>query len=99
MGRRVDEKVVTALPDEIDEALTDLVDAFGEVIFPSRAMECLADLALLEYRLSERPIDRKHWHGQLVTVAKACAELDRGGVRAKKQVSTDDADDVVVHDD
>lgn len=98
MGRRVDEAEVTALPDEIDEALTELVEAFGEVTFPSRAMECLADLALLEYRLSERPIDRKHWHGQLVTVAKACAELARS-TRGKDTSGGSESDDVVVHED
>ena len=78
MGRREEETQDVKLPAEVADALDDLLLAFDECKFPNRAMVVLADLALTEYRLATRSIDRKHWHGQLVAVAKVCQEYGQG---------------------
>lgn len=96
MGRRADETEVEKLPQEISEALDDLFEAFGNLQFPNKAMVVLAELALTEYRLAVRSIDRKHWHGQLVNVAKVCAEFDKG--TADKPENDHDLE-AVVHED
>lgn len=95
MGRRNDEKLDDEVPQEVVTALDELFEAFGRLRFPNRAMVVLAELALSEYRLARRSIDRKHWHGQLVAVAKVCQEFssERG------ESSADDELGVVSHDD
>lgn len=96
MGRRADETEVEKLPAEISDALDDLFEAFGNLRFPNKAMVVLAELALTEYRLAVRSIDRKHWHGQLVNVAKVCAEFDKGTADEPKN---DHDLEAVVHED
>jgi len=97
MGRRAEEGQEAPLPQEVSEALDDLLAAFGLVKFPNQAMVVLADLALCEYRLATRSIDRKHWHGQLVSVARACQEFGQGGDESGTPRGDDFA--VVNHED
>lgn len=78
MGRRDDEREASGIPEEVKAGLDELFEAFSGLRFPNPAMLSLADLALAEYRLAERSIDRKHWHGQLLAVARVCQEFDTG---------------------
>lgn len=97
MGRRDDEKVQEPLPEAVDEVLDDLHEAFAEVRFPNLAMQVLAELALVEYGLASRAMDRKGWHQQLLQVARACAEMDNRGTGQDR--SSRDEVGVAVHDE
>jgi len=76
MGRRVKEvEEVEESDAEVLSQLHSVEGAFAEVGYPNRAMQALAELAMLEYRKADRAIDRSKWFSSLLQVAKVCGNL------------------------
>lgn len=76
MGRRVKEvEDVVETDVEVLSQMQAVEGAFAEVGYPNRAMQALAELAMLEYRKADRAIDRSKWFSSLLQVAKVCGNL------------------------
>ena len=72
MGRREAEDVADEdLPAEVRAALQGVGVALGGIGYNNAALRALAALALVEYRLAVRAVDRRQWHQQLLQVARA----------------------------
>lgn len=61
--------------------------AFAEVGYPNVALRGLAELAMLEYRKSDRAIDRSKWFSSLLQVAKVCGNLGEEELEERRQIS------------
>jgi hypothetical protein len=84
MGRRPTDDTPSDPPaGEVLRLLGEVERSFEAVGYPNAAMRSLAALAMAEYRLADRTIDRRQWHQQLLSVARACRpeDLDEDGQR------------------
>lgn len=66
---------VVETDEEVLSQMQAVEGAFAEVGYPNRAMQALAELAMLEYRKADRAIDRSKWFSSLLQVAKVCGNL------------------------
>ena len=83
LGKEI-ESECTPLDADLKAGLAAVEKAFATVGYPNPALGALAALAMLEYRKTDRALDRAKWFGALLQVAKVC-----GGLSDDEGVSVD----------
>lgn len=98
LGKEI-ESEYEALDAELQGGLVEVEKAFATVGYPNPALGALAALAMLEYRKTDRALDRAKWFGALLQVAKVCggigeddgADVDAGEAPGQRPSQVDGA--------